>query len=331
MDTSTAPVGLSVNHVFFLLIPLLIIRALALSSVFLAIPSNAHSIIMAGTSPFTFNSPSFHSSSYLPKLEAEFCRDFSCCGLRLPSLHDLLRHYEEFHAQQTGTVRGDENGVSNNELERQQLHRPQRRDASGMTSPISGMGGIQLGMMQQQQQMQRMKQESTESNNADLREEEEQDGEIAGDMEMDDDMTPPPHTGPLTPQSHSRYPSHPPTPSTHSHPSYQNTPNIPHAQLSNRNINHQPSHFSPESSVPGTPLAADMLDYSFSSDMGMQSVVASQNDGFNPRTSFETGGDMSLDLCIDEPAKRLFSPGGQAMGDRFTQQQLHLIMSGGGK
>ena len=298
---------------------------------------------MAGTSPFTFNSPSFHSSSYLPKLEAEFCRDFSCCGLPLPSLHDLLRHYEEFHAQQTGPVRRDENGVSGHDLERQhgQIHRPQRRDASGMTSPISGMGGIQLGMMQQQQlqrlkqqqQQQQQQQQSVEAGGQEMREEE-QDGEIAGDMEMDDDeMTPPPNAGPLTPQSHNQYPSHPPTPSAHSHPSYQNTPNLPHAQLSNLSINPQPSHFSPESSVPGTPLAMDQLEYSFPSNMSnMQGVVGAQNNGFNNNnTSFENRGDMPLDLCIDEPAKRLFSPGGQAMGGGYTQHQLNMLISGGGK
>ncbi|KAI5288266.1 Transcriptional regulator of ribosomal biogenesis proteins [Ascosphaera aggregata] len=50
-------------------------------------------IAMSGTSP------SFHSSSYLPKLEANFMRDFSCCSFTLPTLHDLLQHYEEAHAQ----------------------------------------------------------------------------------------------------------------------------------------------------------------------------------------------------------------------------------------
>lgn len=38
-----------------------------------------------------------HSSSYLPNLEADFCKDYSCCGMLLPTLHDLLRHYEEAH------------------------------------------------------------------------------------------------------------------------------------------------------------------------------------------------------------------------------------------
>ncbi|KAK9494554.1 hypothetical protein V1508DRAFT_412753 [Lipomyces doorenjongii] len=42
-------------------------------------------------------SPSFNSGSYLTKLEANFCRDYNCCGERLPTLHDLLQHYEEAH------------------------------------------------------------------------------------------------------------------------------------------------------------------------------------------------------------------------------------------
>ncbi|ODV78592.1 split zinc finger protein [Suhomyces tanzawaensis NRRL Y-17324] len=36
-------------------------------------------------------------TSYLPNLEADYCKDYSCCGELLPTLHDLLRHYEEAH------------------------------------------------------------------------------------------------------------------------------------------------------------------------------------------------------------------------------------------
>ncbi|KEZ46017.1 hypothetical protein SAPIO_CDS1423 [Scedosporium apiospermum] len=58
-------------------------------------------ILMAGTSPYGYQqSPSFQSSSYLPKLEANFMRDFTCCNKTLPNLHDLLQHYEEAHAQE---------------------------------------------------------------------------------------------------------------------------------------------------------------------------------------------------------------------------------------
>ncbi|CAI5758607.1 unnamed protein product [Candida verbasci] len=37
------------------------------------------------------------TTSYLPDLEADYCKDYNCCGELLPTLHDLLRHYEEAH------------------------------------------------------------------------------------------------------------------------------------------------------------------------------------------------------------------------------------------
>jgi len=41
------------------------------------------------------------TSAQLQTLEANFLRDFSCCWQTFPTLHDLLQHYEECHAQQT--------------------------------------------------------------------------------------------------------------------------------------------------------------------------------------------------------------------------------------
>ena len=63
--------------------------------------SDYRSIVMQGTSPFSagFRSPSYHSSSYLPKLEANFMKDFFCCGAVYPSMHDLLNHFEEKHRE----------------------------------------------------------------------------------------------------------------------------------------------------------------------------------------------------------------------------------------
>lgn len=34
---------------------------------------------------------------YFPTIEADFCKDYTCCGKLLPTLHDLLSHYEEQH------------------------------------------------------------------------------------------------------------------------------------------------------------------------------------------------------------------------------------------
>ncbi|ORY87995.1 hypothetical protein BCR37DRAFT_20149 [Protomyces lactucae-debilis] len=51
------------------------------------------------------NCPSSHDDSHLamdtdlPHLEADFCKDFSCCGLVLDDLHDLLQHYEDHHVK----------------------------------------------------------------------------------------------------------------------------------------------------------------------------------------------------------------------------------------
>ncbi|KAL9059691.1 MAG: hypothetical protein Q9162_000992 [Coniocarpon cinnabarinum] len=61
---------------------------------------SAHSIMMAGTSPFATNhmqSPSFHSSSYLPKKEADFWSNLRCCDIDFKDLHELLQHFEEVH------------------------------------------------------------------------------------------------------------------------------------------------------------------------------------------------------------------------------------------
>ncbi|ANZ75707.1 BA75_03144T0 [Komagataella pastoris] len=47
----------------------------------------------------TSSSPSIQNTGYMANLEADYCKDYSCCGQLLPTLHDLLRHYEEMHIQ----------------------------------------------------------------------------------------------------------------------------------------------------------------------------------------------------------------------------------------
>jgi transcription factor SFP1 len=57
-------------------------------------------------------SPSFNSGSYLPKLEANFMKDFTCCGKILPNLHDLLQHYEEAHTATQNSPNAGRNNFS---------------------------------------------------------------------------------------------------------------------------------------------------------------------------------------------------------------------------
>ncbi|KAI8380594.1 hypothetical protein EDC96DRAFT_561182 [Choanephora cucurbitarum] len=42
------------------------------------------------------------------ELEKNFCKDFTCCGLRLINLHILLEHYEEFHSSQNNPADEEE-------------------------------------------------------------------------------------------------------------------------------------------------------------------------------------------------------------------------------
>ncbi|RUO95463.1 hypothetical protein BC936DRAFT_143963 [Jimgerdemannia flammicorona] len=46
-----------------------------------------------------FSNDDSEDNFYPRELEAAFCRDFSCCGLVLEDLHDLLQHYEECHVR----------------------------------------------------------------------------------------------------------------------------------------------------------------------------------------------------------------------------------------
>ena len=65
-----------------------------------------------GSSHLNSTSPPVAYSAYLPNLEKQYCKDYSCCGLSLPSLHDLLRHYEEAHISMSpgsATINGNLN------------------------------------------------------------------------------------------------------------------------------------------------------------------------------------------------------------------------------
>ncbi|EDK44706.1 conserved hypothetical protein [Lodderomyces elongisporus NRRL YB-4239] len=53
-------------------------------------------------------------TSYLPDLEADYCKDYNCCGELLPTLHDLLRHYEEAHILASPPLDSNQHLLNNN-------------------------------------------------------------------------------------------------------------------------------------------------------------------------------------------------------------------------
>ncbi|KAJ5450433.1 uncharacterized protein N7458_006882 [Penicillium daleae] len=229
-------------------------------------------IIMTGTSPFTFQSPSFHSSSYLPKLEANFMRDFSCCGVTLPTLHDLLQHYEEAHATKSPN----------------QGHRPSQGENRAALAAAA--------IAQQQSQQHAVFPQLREGGQGGF-------GNSNQGPQLNLGMLPS-HQGFNTP-------SQPGTPIGSGHPlSLSNNPTVSSVNTPTLMANPlQNSQFrnTPDSSGPGTPAEIDESVVGGFGDLTMQQNAMGQNQVQYGR--YPGNNDM-LDLCIDEPAKRLFSPNG---------------------
>jgi transcription factor SFP1 len=300
-------------------------------------------------------------------------RDFACCGQTLPTLHDLLQHYEEAHAQQTpqslrttaAQHRARENSTPNSkaaiaaqassavqqQAQQQQNQQSQPSRPQGLQMPQGGasVGGIQLMRQQQQSQPSTPVPKLVQPVSEDM--------DSVEDMEMDDAIGPldqapetpvQTHQQPVQPVQQSMFgqqqrpnlnlnsniaglqhsglrTSQPTTPATAGF-GFQNNPTVSSVNtptLSAQPIQQQQAQYlSPDTSVPGTPAGEMEDDFSgMPMNMGM-----GQNMGMNMGNMnfpFGMGSDsLSLDLCIDEPAKRLYSPNGynnQRLQQQFAQ------------
>ena len=299
------------------------------------------SIIMAGTSPFTLQSPSYHSSSYLPKLEANFMRDFLCCGLTLPTLHDLLQHYEEAPAQKT-----PQSGQRNTQADSRAALAIAAATSAQQQRPVANTTQIQPEQQPMTQPSLIPSQLAPQPGqidtsafgtgpiNLDL--------DTIDDMEMDDAMgltdtssaqlfgsnprdqgfvsdgtrVTPLNLGIL--QGQALRNSQPGTPIATAHTLLQNNPTV--SSVNTPTLMANPLHnaqyrATPDSSAPGTPAELDETVVASFGDLTMQGNLG-HPPSFN---GLGVNNDM-LDLCIDEPAKRLYSPNG-AFG---SSSQVHL-------
>jgi transcription factor SFP1 len=317
-------------------------------------------MVMSGTSPFTFNSPSYHSSSYLPKLEANFMKDFSCCGMTLPSLHDLLQHYEEAHAQKepvqsnttqsqvpdsraaiAATTQAQVQQEAQQRMQQQNTHQIPPRTFNTPQHVVPNTHRPSVGFSSTLQTIPDM--------------------DTVEDMEMDDvdgagETTPPPNLytqiqSQTSPQNAFAVPSQQPqipqinTNMMQGHQNFrQSAPNTPIAAgrgaarfQGNTSSTLMPNPMqqfhdlqtgyrgTPDSSAPGTPAELadgflDGIDDMPMDNFGLYSGLPNMG-GYN----FGANADM-LELCIDEPSKRLFSVGnpGMAQGQAMQQTQNRL-------
>jgi transcription factor SFP1 len=323
--------------------------------------------MMMGTSPFAGNymmqSPSFHSSSYLPKLEASFMKDFTCCGLTLPSLHDLLQHFEEAHAQQMPAPMAGAYPAQGGAGQASGAQGQQARDVSSAVNQLSSVQqqANRSGYRNPQQQQPQFKATALQPI---------QDMDALEDMEMDDVMdggfdgnTNSQSQFSMQPQQQfqqrsqfgqQNQPEVPPLDMNaalnmgnplqafpgirQSQPStpvagrpggnFYNNPTVSSVNtptLSAHPLHQQQLRRTPDSSAPGTP---GELDPEFLGHIGNMSMDNNASNFLPQQGNFEFSGynfgnnNELLDLCIDEPAKRLFSPNGAYNAQNNGQSRL---------
>ncbi|KAF2401875.1 hypothetical protein EJ06DRAFT_474582, partial [Trichodelitschia bisporula] len=305
-------------------------------------------VMMAGTSPTPFGkSPSLHSSSYLPKKEASYLSGYSCCGETLDSLHDLLQHFEENHAQQNNQT------TRRTSVSTQGAFASHRRPSTGI-NPADSLRNFQGFQTPTQARAptsglsNRVNQTNDGFNRTQLSTV--QDMDPADDMELDD-------ATPVAPQHRSHYgqqesrmtplntsianavpapqafrTSTPSTPATTQPFSLFNNPTVSSVNtpaLSTQTTQQLQSRISPESSAPGTPAELDQAfagGYMGGMAMGMQQMgnqMSQDNLDFNT-IGFNLAGNVN-DMTIDDPAKRLFSK----QGGSITAAQLQYALKHG--
>lgn len=305
------------------------------------------SMMMTGTSPcLNHQSPSYHSNSYIPKLEANFMRDFICCDRTWPTLHDLLQHYEENHhstpqpaasrnvdtfGRGQNTIQGSSSRMSSlapsmgrgqqPAQSNQGYQQPRQLGAAGAGMAVGGIGQM---MRQQHQQAPPMAQKSNQMSHLN------DEMDAVGDMEMDDtvgtmDMDDTSHTLQQTRQlfgqqqrpqlqlNSSGLPhqalrtSQPPTPAAASfgfsgNPTVSsvNTPTLTTQQgLPQRGQQFSQENDDAEDEIPGMPMKMNLGNMNLNTQLG----------------GLAFGGVGT----IDDPAKRLYSPGGTTQ--QMTSQQ----------
>ena len=300
-------------------------------------------ILMTGTSPYNFQSPSFHSSSYLPKMEANYMKDYVCCDIHLDSMHELLQHYEEAHAAQPTQTMG-------RTPKEQQYPSSRAANATSTAHAVQQQTQAQLPSIPQQPEPQQI---TVQANTSPLFSGQSQDQigtfDNLDDMDMDESaptsrpqqqggsqFQPQPQFGRQQPRG--------PSVNVNLANAFQGqglnsaTPTTPHA--SQQGFQHNPTVSSvntpalgaqptapqqagtPETSMPGTPAEAE-FDY----NSQMANLNIDYNQLMQGNIDFNNLNNNGGSGTIDDPAKRLLSKqvyGNKALANHPTPTNSQL-------
>ncbi|EFQ25556.1 uncharacterized protein GLRG_00700 [Colletotrichum graminicola M1.001] len=313
-------------------------------------------IAMAGTSPFAHQaSPSFHSGSYLPKLEASFMKDFTCCGLNLPNLHDLLQHYEESHTQPSpNTARNapfssqfaaiptqPSSRASSARPQTQQQNTTSMSQLGQQSRPGSNLGGGIGGLGMQLGQQNMSGQQHAQMSHLD-------EMDAVGDMEMDDALGTMEMDDSASSVSQTRQMfGQQQRPQLHVNASGLTqglrTSQPPTPAAASFGLQHNPTVSSvntPTLTTQQTTPQQQRPNNGFLQNSQMPSIDDMDEDlpgmpmGGNMELNGSNFGDVNFgnsngnsEFCINDPGKHLFSPGG-ALTNQQRAIQAHLIGMG---
>ena len=272
-------------------------------------------------------------------MEANFLRDYQCCGVKLDSLHELLQHFEENHAQQSSQI----------------THRTSSSSSQGGRRPSLGQLANSNGFQGFQQQRQQPPTSGGQSGFSRTQLTTVQDMDSLEDMEMDDEPATPStaivQPQPQQPQQQFNSPnmnlaslntplantmnakqafrqSAPTTPATTQPFSLFNNPTVSSVNtptLSTQSMQPPQNRTSPDSSVPGTPGEIESnFTQNYMGGLPMHNNGQMIPDDFNLGSGIGFGLSNFNDLTIDEPAKRLFSK----QGGLNPQQLQYAVKTG---
>lgn len=306
-------------------------------------PANSFSIMMGGTSPYNFQSPSYHSSSYLPKMEANFWNNLKCCDTTFNDLHELLSHFEDVHSQQPSTFPYRMSASGSNGFARRKSSTPAgfSNQADRALNQVRGFRPVTDSRLNDLQSPQMSADLGNKGTGLDLQHMN-MEMDTLGDMELD---TPEPQMFDQDLRSYAEDGDHFSSPSLSSHPpplradsngsveaqgqmSQQSNPATPRPMFQGFGQNN------PMVSSVNTPTFANqqptdddlsaLLQGDLSQDMDStlnannfssntvpfnSQMLQRLNADFGPLDFGQNGNDM-LDLCISEPAKALYSENG---------------------